>query len=156
MHKRGETGSQIMFVVFLSLLLVVGAGIVFGVYMFYGGEYEFRNEEAGALLVHIENCLMEKGIPLQSEFIKTCGLNENYVIGSKEEIMIKLCEIKAGEDCFEDYTAGTIVFGSNFPACKFAGRGESYPRCKSSEIALGNVEYELIVGNNKHARRILA
>ncbi len=140
LYKRGESGEMLMFFILFGFMLIVGGGIVGGVYLFYGGELDYRQEQADVLSYKIEKCLVENAELDKSKFFEECGLEESFFDGEEYNL-----EISKGD---ENY----IAKGSNFVSCDLAGAKENkhFARCSKRVFEVKGVEFEAIVMVNTH------
>lgn len=157
MHKKGVLGEQMMFFSFIFLMGVVGAGIVIGVYMFVGAEFDFRGSDANMLSYRLKNCISDLDSP-QIEGIKgdggnillysLCGLNKEVV---EKYNKIKICRGETNSmDCIGEQDSGKIVFssGGDFEPCGF----EKESRLLGCSVA-DFEEYTIIATSKQGIRR---
>src|SRR3989338_4815538 len=125
-NRRAETGSQVLFFEFLFLLIVVSIGIITGVTLFFGSEYEFRYVDASVLNFKIRECLINNEIDwnVNGDLYVKCGLSREIVERDYTLEIEKLNDKK-------------IVIVNKAPEnCKFE-RGKSkdnFPKCLESKI----------------------
>lgn len=138
MDKKGELGNQVMLFSFFFLLVVIGVGIVAGVWLFYGQGYDFRQAEAEVLNYEIKKCLVNEKIDKSSfadEFYEKCRLNKEVV----EQGIVKI--IRDNEIVF---SIGDEV------QCGLSEKNENYPKCVEREIGV----YKVLTGSNQRVRRL--
>ena len=154
MDRKGALGWQIFGIFKLLLfMIIVGGGIAFGTYLFYGKGYDFREAEAGLLNYKIRNCIMENEIDkdfFNNEFFEKCGLDREVI--NKTNI-IKVCKDSA--DCIGESRNENILFQlkSNFVACGLPYK-KAPIRCVSAEFVKGADKFNVIVGSWQASRRI--
>lgn len=149
-NKRGEVGDQVMLIIFIFLLVLISVGVVSGVLIFFGSEYDFRQVGAEVLNYNIRNCLDKEGIDSSffSNLYERCGLNEGIINSS---YIVKICE--NSQDCIMEqnykFSHGDAV------QCGLTGAfgNINYPKCSIREITIQGVTYTIIIGS-KQARRI--
>ncbi len=152
MNRGGETGNQLMFFTFLFMLVMIGAGIVAGVLIFFGNEYDTRHIDADILNYKIRKCIIEKDFEFSNNgFFETCLLNEKTMTDS--EIIVKICIDSS--DCLTEKDS-LLIFGSNFQACGFEGvkENKAFPRCKMNSFVKEGKKYDVITGSNQKVRRL--
>jgi len=153
MDRKGALGWQIFGIFELLLfMIIVGGGIAFGTYLFYGKGYDFRNAEADLLNYKIRNCIMEnENMDFYNEFFERCGLDREIV--NKTNI-IKICSNSG--DCIEERKNERILFqsGSNFVACELPYKKKSSaPGCVSKSFSKNGERFEVVVGSRQSSRR---
>lgn len=148
--KRGELGDQVMLIVFIFLLVLISVGVVSGVLIFFGSEYDFRAVSSEVLNYNIRDCLNREGIDSNffgNLYVK-CGLNEKVINSS---YIIKICA--DSKDCISD-AEPKFVYGDAVQ-CGLRGTfsNVNYPRCTIKEIKNDGIIYSVIVGS-KQTRRL--
>jgi len=149
-NKRGELGDQVMLIIFIFLLVLISVGVVSGVLIFFGSEYDFRAVSSEVLNYNIRDCLNKEG--LDSNFFgnlyEKCKLNENVINSS---YIIKICA--DSKDCISD--AGPKFVYGDAVQCGLKGgiANVNYPRCSIREIKVDGISYTVIVGS-KQGRRL--
>lgn len=142
-NKKAQLGDQIPFVAFLFLLVVIGAGIVFGVFMFFGGESNFRGGEASILANYVGECLTEKDISVLgdiqnseeklSKFYDLCGLDSDVLlmIGG-----VRVCENPSSfSNCVTEPSPFISSFGTGIAqACEGEGFLNSQYSCGFASV----------------------
>lgn len=154
MNRKGAAmGDMTMFFMFMFLLVVIGAGVVVGVLMFFGQGYDFRGVDAELLSYKIKECVLKDSDFFSKgggDFFTRCKLNEKIV---RENNIVKIC--KGEGDCMDK--DGVISVGSNFPSCRFEGSGDNleYPRCDEEKFVTQSGERVwIIVGSKQVSRRV--
>lgn len=148
MNRRGDTGNQVMFVVYLFLLVMISGGIVIGNLMFFGSGYDGRQLDADVLNYKVRECIRQNVLTdIKNDFYGVCHFRKD-VLG-EEKYKVNICE---GE-CVGD-SPGIISVGSNFASCKLTGKGEEYPKCTISHIMKDGKSYEVISGSSQLPRGI--
>lgn len=150
MNKRGEVGDQVMLIVFILLLVLISVGVVSGVLIFFGSEYDFRQASAEVLNYNIRNCLDKEGIDADffSNLYQRCGLNEGIINSS---YIVKICE--NSKDCIMEQNYKFSWGDAVKCGLKGAFGNVNYPRCSIREITVQGVTYTIITGS-KQGRRI--
>lgn len=144
LNKKAALGPQTMVFVYFFILVIIAAGIVWGVLSFFTANYDFREVDASLLTEKIVNCLSDKKIEFQnaeqfeSEFYEKCKINKE-VIDQSFFIFIKFSDDKIFEAGPGDKTQ-----------CELAEKNINYPKCKST--TLGEIEIE--TGSNQKSRKI--
>jgi len=146
-NKKAEIGTQLMFFLFIFVLLLTGIGIVAGVTIFFGREYDFREIDAKILSYKIIKCLEKNKIEKGDAFLKSCGIKEETI---GEEIFLKVCI--NSENCLIETDKNKIIFvkGKNFQLCGFKGakRNKNYPICIERTFEKLKDEYEIVSASN--------
>lgn len=149
MHKKGGLGDQVSIVYFIFLFVIIGIGLTWGAYSYFGGGYDVREIQAKWLSGVIENCLESKKINFEdrNDFFKVCNLNGRVL--NENGFIVRLCE----GSCYEK---GKVLFyiNSNYELCGFKEtRSINYPKCSEKEIELNGIKSHLIVGSKINPRR---
>lgn len=136
MNKKANTGNQIMIFPFLFLLLIIGLGLITGIYIFFGSTYEFRQIDTNILNYKIKSCLSNNDIDFSNpeNFFTTCKLNKNIT----QEYFI----IYIQQDSKTIYDYGDEV------ACDLSAKSEKYPKCTDSTLD----QYSIRTGSNQFKR----
>lgn len=150
MNRKGAIGEHISVFAFLLLLILVGVGIVGGVYIFYQSGYDARMADASLLGARARECIEEKGIETLDNFFEKCRLNKEKMEGIN---IIKICV--DSKDCVSDNTG--FFFGSNFESCFLAGGegNKGYSRCYLERFEIGGKRVDIIAGSKRVSRRVL-
>lgn len=156
MNKRGDLGNQITGFAFFFFMVIIGVGIAFGVYRFFGSGYDFREAEAELLNYKIRQCIMEKEVKEDffalENFFKICNLDKGVI---EKNNLIRICE--NSNDCIrEDKGILNPEVGENFQTCKLEGGRENsaFPRCVIRELSKEDRKFEIITGSRQFSRRI--
>ncbi len=153
MDKRGAVGHQIMAFSYLFILFMLALGIVLGVLIVYGENYDFKESDSSVLNYKIRDCILhneiKEGFFNENVFYDACGLNKKALLDNK--YMIKICNT---EDCVES-TSFKISLGSNFDSCLFEGAKENklFPKCDISEIEKNSEKFFIVTGSNQEVVR---
>ena len=123
LFKDKTGGEKLLSIWWLFTIAMVGAGIVFGVSMFYSAEIDVRNVEAEILSNKILDCFFEQGILsdnlLENDFdiFQECRLNKKVIGGNfyfnvsildesgkvmkeiEEGVLTNACNLKNTEGC---------------------------------------------------------
>src|SRR3989344_6502072 len=153
MNKKAETGDQIMFFPFIFIMLVIAAGIVTGVLLFYGEKYDARANDAYTLNYHIKNCLSNNDLnSIKIDFYIACNIHKDSLAGHK--IGFKICENKEAEECIVS-TTPLASSGSNFEACLFTGakNNKNYPSCSYDTLNVKDNRYFIVTSSNQESWR---
>jgi len=143
-NRKGAMGRQLMYAYFLFMLVVIGGGIVAGVFIFYGTGYDFRKADSVALNFEIKKCILEKEIDFGKDSIyEKCSLNEKIIDEGKYSIGI----FKNGNEVlrFRDYVICKVT----------AKKGVDFPKCTITKFLKGNDEFEVVIGSNQLTGRKL-
>ncbi len=147
-NRKGEVGNQVMFFSFLFLLFVIAVGIVAGVALFYGFDYEFRNVEAELLRVQTERCVLNNELndSFRDNFFDKCGFNKDVIENSG--LKIRVCI--DGNDCITEDKA-YISVGSNFQTCDFEGAkaNDAFPKCVKKIFVKEGRNIEIITASGQ-------
>ncbi|MFH1290517.1 MAG: hypothetical protein ABIH92_03855 [Nanoarchaeota archaeon] len=152
MNKKAALGSQTMVYIYFLILIMILGGIVWGMSMFFGEGYDFREIDASLLNYRIKECLTEKDINLdinvkterekfEQEFYQKCRINQN-VTDYSFFIFIDF----GGE---KNYTSGP----GDRTQCALADKNKNYPRCVNSTLELGEKTIFIETGSNQKSVR---
>jgi|SRR3989344_2252816 len=148
MNNRG-TGEALMFFAFMFLILIIAAGIVFGVSSFYGKGYEFRHVEAQLLRDNVLGCFSNNDFFEQGfDFYATCKINEG-VIGS-DKYLIYIRNLK-------DEGVFSIGVADYLNQCSFRGAegNDDFPKCANGTFTKGNDNFYYVFGSNQRGGGVL-
>lgn len=146
MNKKAQMGNQITIFVFFFLLMLVAAGIVIGVFMFYGKPYDFRYVDAGVESYVIKQCILENSIDWSDidDFYSKCDLDKKNF---QNEITLKIVE-----------NGKEVVKWKDVVGCELASKNIKYPKCVYQNFTIEDSQgiryYELLVGSNQNSRRV--
>lgn len=152
MHRKGSVGDQVSFFAFFFIMIIIGAGIAGGVYMFFAKGYDFRGAEAELLSNKIKDCVIENGESVLNKnvFFEQCNLNKEII---ESNDIIKIC--KNANDCVSDEAIFTS--GSDFTACGIKGAkgNEGYVKCAELEFEINKDRFFIITGSKQaYSRRV--
>ncbi len=149
MNKIAQLGSQMMIFAFLFLLFVIGVGIVIGISIFFGEEYEFRKVDADILNYKLRECISQKDInwdlaqdEIEKEIFEKCNLNE-AILKQDFTISIKLNgEIK--------YNLGVAS------KCSLSEKNKEFPKCTESNVVKNingdSKTFSILAGSEQNIR----
>ncbi len=148
-NRRGEVGSQVLFFEFLFLLIIVSIGIIAGITLFFGSEYEFRHVDAGILNLRIRECLRETEIDwsINGDLYVKCRLNREIV---ERDYTLEI----------ENLDLKDIVIVNKAPEnCKFEGgkSNDNFPKCVEKESkGINGEKYRVLTGSNQKIKKEIA
>ena len=149
MNRKGDVGNQVMIFSFLFLLFVIGVGLVAGVFMFYGFDYEFRDVEAAELSFVIQECMLENEVndEFKESFFDVCNLDKEVI--EESGMGFKIC--RDTRDCINEDNV-FLQSGGNFQTCDFEGarKNEAFPKCVKKSFG----EFEIITMSNQKKVRL--
>lgn len=151
MNKKGGLGDEISVVYFILLFVIIGLGLTWGVYSFFGTGYDIREAQAKWLGNEIQNCLMSKGVDLSSreDFFIKCNLNEKVL--REKEFIVRICE----SNCYSNKAEPLFAINSNYQLCGFKEvTSKNSPKCVEREFDLNEKKVHLIVGSKINPRRV--
>ena len=144
MNRKGDLGDKTMLIVFLFFLMLVGVGIAFGVTLFFGLGYDFRQAEADVLNYKVVRCILEKDIDFDSEgdkdFFEKCELKESTIRESKKHAI----KVSIDEDVVFDWRTDEAV-------CLIKKKTEGFPKCKITEFVKDGKEYRILTESSQFA-----
>ncbi len=149
--SRGA-GTAVMFFAFFSLMLLVAAGIFWGVNLFYGRGHDFREAEAFLMEQKVDECLRSgKNIydffAEDFDFYKICEFSKKIVEDGKHFVLLK-----AKDDSYKKIW-GVADFENT---CQFTGRKGNidFPGCfENIFVNVDGKEFIVIAGSSQHSRR---
>ena len=147
--KKG-TGEALMFFAFIFLILIIGAGLVWGTSSFYGRDYEFRHIEAELLAEHTLKCFKQREFFTQGfDIYSECGLNKDVVENGKY-----LIYFESKEDGNKKFTLGVLDYKNQ---CSFLGSrsNDDFPKCVNGTTSLGDEEFYYVFGSDQNKQRSL-
>lgn len=150
MNRKAGLGDQISVVYFIMLFIIIGLGLTWGTYAFFGNGYDVREVQAKWLSNEIYNCLTNKNVDLASkeDFFVKCNLNEKVL--REKEFIVRVCE----GNCYNDKKIPLFFINSNYQLCGFKEvRSKNAPKCAEKEFDLNGRNIHLIVGSKINPRR---
>ncbi len=153
MNRIGTVGHQVMAFSFFFVLFMIAVGIVLGVLIVYGEEYEFREADAKILNYNIRKCIFSNEINEDffndNKFYDVCNLNKNVLL--EQKYIIKVCE---SDECVLSEEA-KVSLGSDFNPCLFEGTKDNkfFPKCEISRIKKDTREFIVVTGANQEVSR---
>lgn len=147
MNKRAETlGGQLMIFWFLFIIAVIAVGIVGGLLVFFGSEYDVRGSHATIMNFKIRECI-EKNLfseeNFAEEFYQKCSFNRKI-----KDIVIEVKKIQDNRE--------KVLFSFGDPrSCELNedGRSKNFPVCKKSDFMVNNERWIILTGSNQRLRR---
>jgi hypothetical protein len=85
LNRKAQAGDQLMVFWFIFLMVILAGGIIAGIYIFFGSEYDFRKVDAQVLNYRVQKCLSENEInwsgtqELNDDFYQKCRLNKEVI-----------------------------------------------------------------------------
>jgi hypothetical protein len=146
LNKRAQAGDQLTVFIFFFLLMVVAAGIVIGVFLFYGKDYDFRYVDAETEIYIVKQCISENTIDWNSpdDFYSKCNLNKKNF---QNEMTFKITE--NGKD---------VAIWKDVVGCELASKNIGFPRCVnetfSKTINGQKIDYYVLLGSNQNSKRV--
>tara|TARA_Y100000310_G_scaffold337105_1_gene423300 strand:- start:1671 stop:2513 length:843 start_codon:yes stop_codon:yes gene_type:complete len=131
MNRRGSAGEKLMVFPFFFIMVMIGIGIVAGVYVFFGDGYDARGAEARVFGEKLRDCLNDdfNEIDWSGEVLRDlselCGFNENVV---EEHFVVGILKD-------ERY----LFRHRNPESCRLEGAkgNDGFPRCVEIELRGG-------------------
>lgn len=156
--KKGEgIGTQISFLMFLFMMVIVATGLALGASAVYYRGYDFRHVDSNLLAYEVKECMSNNIADVSSgDFFKNlyvkCGISEKVV---ENNYGLKIC---LGGD-FDSCRRGqdNILFRGgkqDFVACALnnAENGGVLGLCGLAEITLNNKKYLVVTLSNARAK----
>jgi hypothetical protein len=147
-NNRGTVGDQLMIFQFLFLLFIVGIGIVAGVAILYGGDYDSRKVEAEILNYRVKECFLANE-KISDDFFGKCDFDQKII---EKYYKIRICE---GEDYTSCAAGDSFVFssGSNFQACFLNEEGEEkLLNCEVSDVKKDGQNFVILTSSSQIGR----
>jgi hypothetical protein len=80
LNKKGDVGNWISSIGFFLILFIVAGGVVFGYFILFGAEYDFRQAEADIIFAKTKDCLGEHDFFNEDfSFYRDCRFNEQVM-----------------------------------------------------------------------------
>lgn len=150
-NRKAQLGDQISIVYFITLFVIIGLGLVWGTYSFFGTGYDLREVQAKWLGNEIQSCLMNNNLDLSNrgEFFRICNLNEKTL--TENGFIIRVCK----GNCYNDKGDPLFSLNSNYQLCGFGElTSKNSPKCSEKIFTLKNDEVHLIVGSKINPKRL--
>src|SRR3989344_2594357 len=99
--RRAQVGDQTIFTFFLFLLIILAVGIVGGVFLFFGPNFDYRQAEADVLSLKVSECMGNNEINpgFWNDFYNICRLNKEVL--EENKFMLKVCNGNNIDGCIE-------------------------------------------------------
>jgi len=154
LSKRGQAAPrQVMIFSFILLLIIIGGGLVAGMFLFFGAGYDTRQVEADTLNYAIKDCILKSETDFSSKeaLYQDCRLNEE-IFAEGNLLRVKIC-VNSG-DCIEEIKP-ELQIGSDFVVCGLvaAETNKAFPRCKISSFLKNDNKIDLITVSDRFNRR---
>jgi hypothetical protein len=150
-NRRGQLGDQISVIYFIVLFVIIGLGLFWGTYSFFGNGYDLREIQSKWLSDDIQKCLLSNSLDFtnKKEFFKVCNLNENIL--NENGFIIRLCK----GNCYISKEEPLFSVNSNYQLCGFGElTSKNSPKCSEKNFTLKNQEVHLIVGSKISPKRL--
>ena len=149
MNYKSQAGNFAVIFWFIFLLVLTTIGLVAGVVIFFGEEYDFRQVDSDILNKKINDCLQKKEIDLEAENFsreieKKCSLNLEVI---KEDYFLL---IKKDENILFDVGQGDET------QCALAEKNINFPRCSNSTLTIENNLFFIQAGSSQKRREVAA
>lgn len=147
--KRAELGDNIMIVFDMIIYIIIALGIVTGISLFFGSEYDTRISDAAQINYMISNCIQNNQFDFDLEqkdllpfFYQTCNLNQeviNQYLG------------------FNIERNGVVLLKQNYDhtLCKLTARNPQLPKCSESSFILNHDNYLIKTSSKQTIRRTI-
>jgi hypothetical protein len=148
MNSKGH-GEALMFFSFMFIMLILGAGVVWGTLSFIGNGYDGRASEAAQLGMSVEECITSHNVFAPGfDIFASCDLNKE-IINDKHMILIYS----------KSDSTKVLTFGVNdyVNQCSLSGarKNGGYPRCLEGTVYRGNEPIGFVVGSNQRSQRFI-
>jgi len=142
-NKKGNAGDKVMFIVFISLMILSGIGIMGGMFIFFGDGLDYRQIHADVLGNKIKNCFVEKVVSSDDvkdgSFFDECDLNEDILL---KKFTLRITEMNGDERL--------ISFGNAESCLIEGGKGnKKFPRCNVFGVENFHGKFEIIAGSRQ-------
>ena len=149
MNRRGDLGSGILFFAFFLIAVMIGGGLVGGIFAFYGEGYDFRQAESQVLVEKVWECYLENSEEILKDDFDSdklydfCDLDKGVIGDGNHMVLIK-----------DNSKNKEIVVGVNDfrNRCFFVGAEENrdFPLCAKRESG----DIEIIAGSSQNSRSV--
>lgn len=146
MNKKAALGAQTMVFVFILIILLILGGLVLGISMFFGSEYDFREVDASLLNYRLQKCFAENefnfALPekeFEKEFYSSCQLDQN---ATTQNFFIYIT--------YDDKTIYETGPG-DITQCALADKNPNYPKCVNSTLTKNQKTIFIQTGSNQKA-----
>lgn len=140
----------------LLLMAIIAVGLWAGIGLAFGSGYDVRQADADSLLYQTARCFSISSLSnIQSDFYKTCGLNQTVL--EQNRLILKICENRNANDCLQEKNNFLVSAGAGLQVeCTLEGgkSNNAYPKCESAEIVKDGHTFTLITGSNQMIRRV--
>jgi len=162
---HNKNSEKTLFLYDFFILILIGVVIVAGVFIFYSGDVDIREEESLALNNKISNCIIFQGYLRQDIFKKDfdifnfCNLNREVIESGNFYLSIiatngtgaKILEIREGTFSFEnDCKISLGVKSKNFPKCVLKKSKVFYYNDKTLKES---VSLSILTASNQNGRK---
>jgi nitrogen fixation-related uncharacterized protein len=149
--NRKGTGSAMMFFPFFVIALIIGGGMFWGVKVFYGQGYDFRQSEADILMDEVRDCFLQTEEDFfgdNFDIYQECRFNKNVIEDGGHSILIR----DLGEVEQEKFIVGVLDYQNQ---CFFeaAEKNRDFPKCAVSNVTKQGKEFEVLVGSAQKSKR---
>lgn len=154
MNKLGQLGETMLLPAVLFVMVIIAVGMVVGVSLVLGSDYEFRKVDSKILNYQLKECIIDSSSGnIRENVFSNCNINKNVIENNK--MFFKICEGINAQECSSSSNS-LVMSGSNFESCFFIAAKENYeyPKCTISEFSLDGKHYSIISGSNQEMRRI--
>ena len=148
--NRKGTGSAMMFFPFFVIALIIGVGIFWGVKVFYGQGYDFRQAEADILIGEVRDCFLKTENNFfddDFDIYQECRFNKNVIEDGKHLILIRdFTEVEQ-----KRFIVGVLDY-QNQCFFKAAEGSRDFPKCAVFNVTKQGKEFEILVGSAQKSK----
>jgi len=163
-----KRGSEKLFSIWwLFVLIIVGIGIIAGVYIFYSAEVNIKEVEAELLSNKLMDCIVEQGFLIEDIFEKNfdiskkCSINQEVIESGDFYFNISLYD-ENKKLLRESIFLGTSSFEKHCQVVEETKEAKKYPMCferiekglYSEEGKLKEVTIKVLAGSNQKGGKI--